>query len=243
MDKIFYLVCFILSFTLLTACDDRETLAPVVESNWRTLEKHPKTYRVKKGDSLFAIAFRYNLDYQQIAINNKISSPYHLRFGQVLSLNPRKVSPRRPTLIKHPALPMTIRPVKLPSGPWLWPTQGPILKSYNPSLAQKGLDIKGLKGQLVRAAQTGVVAYAGDGLPGYGNLILLEHAHQFMSAYAYNARNLVHVGQRVRSGQPIAAMGQDNHQHYVLHFEIRKAGLPINPQLYLPRHHGSGSLK
>ena len=78
-----------------------------------------------------------------------------------------------------------------------------------------------------------MVAYAGNGLPGYGNLIILIHDNQFLTAYGNNARNLVKEGQRVQSGQVIAEMGIIDHRFYGVHFEIRQAGHPLNPLDFL----------
>jgi lipoprotein NlpD len=239
MDKMVYLILMIAGF-LLTACDDRETPAPVVESNWHALHTHQTKHRVKIGETLYAIAFRYDLDYRQLATINHVNPPYLLAVGQVLSLKPNayflKKAPPKPHSSSRL---LSYKPHAIPSDyhslrGWSWPARGHIVSSYVPQWGQKGIEISGHNRQAIRAALSGTVAYAGDGLPGYGNLILLQHNHQYLSAYAYNARNLVKVGQHVRAGQTIALMGTDNHHRYAVHFEIRKNGQPVNPKNYLP---------
>jgi lipoprotein NlpD len=102
-------------------------------------------------------------------------------------------------------------------------------------MSRKGIDIAGRKGDKVYAAQSGIVAYAGSGLANYGNLIIIKHPNNYLTAYGNNARNLVKEGQYVNSGQVIAEMGIINHQYYGLHFEIRQQGKPLNPLLFLRR--------
>ena len=234
-----YLIAMIVAL-LLTACDEREAPAPVVESNWHALHTHEATHRVKAGETLYAIAFRYDLDYRQLATMNHVKPPYLLAVGQVLSLKPNGSSLRQSAPTLHPAPRVLPHPSgSMPaayarSSGWLWPVRGRIVSSFVPQWGQKGIEISGHKGQFIRAALGGTVAYAGDGLPGYGNLILLQHNHQYLSAYGYNARNLVKVGQRVHAGQAIAAMGMNPHHRYAVHFEIRKSGQPVNPKYYLP---------
>lgn len=98
---------------------------------------------------------------------------------------------------------------------------------------RKGIDLQGRIGDSVVAATNGVVVYAGNGLPGYGNLIILEHSGSLLSAYAFNDEMLVTEKDRVRSGQKIATMGKQGDQPG-LHFEIRRNGKPVDPLTYLP---------
>ena len=230
-----YLVSvIILAVFCIAACDDRETLAPVVESNWRAYHDNASQHIVRSKETLYSIAFRYDQDYRQLAARNHINPPYLLAVGQVVYLK-SQASYAKPQRQKRTrslyARPMPTRPQ--PRGRWAWPARGPLLASFVPAQGKKGIDIAGHKGQSVYATAGGVVAYAGDGLAGYGNLILIKHDNQYLSAYGYNARNLVHVGQTVRAGQPIAAMGMNHNRRYALHFEIRKAGIPVNPSYYL----------
>lgn len=120
---------------------------------------------------------------------------------------------------------------------WLWPHQGRILATFGRRGAKhnNGIDIAGQVGDPVRATADGVVAYADDGLAGYGNLILLRHGGSYMSAYAHNSAVLVRRGQSVRAGETIARLGQSGQVTSPrLHFELRKRIKPLNPLKYLP---------
>lgn len=228
----------------LTACleEDITPLAPVVEGPWRTGYATPKQYRVRPGDTLYSIAFRYDQDYRRLAAINHLESPYVVKVGQVLSLRPilyatptRRVQQRVARSAQQSWVPrtMTVSPSIAKNTHWQWPTRGRIVSGFAPNLGRKGVDIAGTKGQTIRATASGTVAYAGDGLPGYGNMILIQHPRQLLSAYGYNAQNLVHAGQRVQAGQPIAIMGTSPQHRYATHFEVRKAGKPVNPLYFL----------
>jgi lipoprotein NlpD len=110
---------------------------------------------------------------------------------------------------------------------WLTPTQGKIVLPY--SVAAKGVDIEGREGQTIVAAAAGKVAYSGSGLKGYGNLIIIKHADNYLTAYSHNKVNLVKEGDSVKRGQKIAELGKTDSDRPLLHFEIRKSGKPINP--------------
>lgn len=110
---------------------------------------------------------------------------------------------------------------------WSWPVKGTLLHSYTRS--NKGIDIAGRFGQPVVAASSGRVVYAGGGLRGYGQLVILKHDNQYLSVYAYNSRLFVEEGDWVRRGQKIADMGSNQSGTDMLHFEIRRQGIPINP--------------
>ncbi len=222
----------------LVACEEATSLAPVVDGNWRSSDVNATRYRVGRGDTLFSIAFRYDQDYRRLAAINHLQSPYIVKVGQVIVLKSTYSSPpsyRNVPSVRRAQQPMqqAIASPGIRGSRWLWPARGPILASFAPGLGRKGIDIAGARGQTIRATANGTVAYAGDGLPGYGNLILIQHPQQLLSAYGYNARNLVHAGQTVRAGQPIAVMGTSPHRRYAMHFEVRKAGTPVNPNYYL----------
>ena len=110
---------------------------------------------------------------------------------------------------------------------WLTPTQGKIVLPY--SVAAKGVDIEGREGQAIVAAAAGKVAYSGSGLKGYGHLIIIKHADNYLTAYSHNKVNLVKEGDSVKRGQKIAELGKTDSDRPLLHFEIRKSGKPINP--------------
>ncbi|MBS1235523.1 MAG: peptidase [Proteobacteria bacterium] len=124
---------------------------------------------------------------------------------------------------------------KTGSGLWAWPADGQILKRYGESDSGKGLDIGGTRGQSVRATAGGRVVYQGSGLRGYGQLIIIKHSDEFLSAYAHNDRIYVKEGDVVKRGQKIADMGSTGTDRVKLHFEIRRQGVPTDPLNYLPK--------
>lgn len=121
------------------------------------------------------------------------------------------------------------------AGPWMWPADGQLLKRYSESDAAKGLDIGGARGQPVRASANGRVVYQGSGLRGYGQLIIIKHNDEYLSAYAHNDRIYVKEGDVVKRGQKIADMGSTGTDRVKLHFEIRRQGAPIDPLKFLPK--------
>jgi lipoprotein NlpD len=118
---------------------------------------------------------------------------------------------------------------------WRWPTQGKLIGYFSAISGNQGIDIQGQIGQSVSAASAGQVVYVGNGLRGYGNLIIIKHSEQFLSAYAHNQKLYVKEGQALGAGQRIASLGKDNMQRNALHFQIRREGQPVNPLSYLPR--------
>lgn len=117
---------------------------------------------------------------------------------------------------------------------WIWPVRGPVIDHYTGATGfNKGIDIAGHIGEPIHATASGKVVYAGNGLHGYGQLIIIKHNDEFLSAYAHNSKILVHEGQVVRGGQVIALMGNTEAQRVMLHFEIRRAGIPVDPLTYL----------
>ncbi|MCH9756050.1 MAG: peptidoglycan DD-metalloendopeptidase family protein [Gammaproteobacteria bacterium] len=212
----------------LVSCGVREGLAPVEESTWYKANRTATRHTVRKGETLYAIAFRYDQDYHHLAHLNHLNSPYTLHVGQVIQLKSSAATKTLPTLPELPTL-----PVFASNNHWLWPAKGRVQTTFSPSKGQKGINIAGKQGQKVRASASGIVAYAGDGLPGYGNLIILKHNKQYLTAYGNNQRNLVREGQTVEKGAVIAEMGLVNRRFWGLHFEIRKLGEPVNPLNYL----------
>lgn len=118
--------------------------------------------------------------------------------------------------------------------PWLWPSSGKVVSTYSEA-GSKGLDFAGRAGDPVLAASDGKVVYAGAGLRGYGELVIVKHNATFLSAYAHNRKILVKEGQQVSRGQKIAEMGNTDADSVKLHFEIRKQGKPVDPAQYLPK--------
>ena len=133
-----------------------------------------------------------------------------------------------PTLV-----PPDVTPASSPFG-WAWPAGGAVIESFDASRT-KGIGIAGKEGDPVNAAADGTVVYSGATLRGYGNLVIVKHDDEFISAYAHNRQILVKQGQAVKRGQRIAELGKTDTDKPKLHFEIRRGGKPVDPQLYLPR--------
>lgn len=233
----------------MVGCSTKGVLAPVFESGWHFPSLRTTQHVVSRGETLYSIAFRYDKDYRQLALINHINSPYIVRVGQVILLNPSRYTPpvrkphvytpqrgyqypiaRRPTAVRRVPQKQISRFIR-----WHWPAQGRVVATFNPEQGRKGIDIAGRKGQRVVAASGGVVAYAGSGLSGYGNLIIIKHNDQLLTAYGNNSRNLVREGQAVSAGQVIAEMGVVNRHYSGVHFEMRQSGIPVNPLYYLKR--------
>lgn len=246
----------LLASTCLAGCSSSGINAPLGHSS-----KHSPPQRgyhvVRDGETLYAIAWGYGLDYRQVAAWNGIRKPYTIFPGQRLRLvaPPRQHRPSPPRKMQQP-------PTTLPSanksrieqgrsGPkghdrevpkphrgealrWRWPAAGKVLNGFADS-ARKGIDITGRLGQPVYAAADGQVVYSGGGLRGYGKLIIIKHNSRFISAYAHNNNVLVVEGDRVIGGQRIAEMGRAQSGQVMLHFEIRRDGRPVNPMRFLPR--------
>lgn len=126
------------------------------------------------------------------------------------------------------------KPIKLS---WRWPTKGRVVQTFSKSdQNRKGIRIQGDTGQPIKAAEAGRVVYAGGGLVGYGNLVIIKHGQEFLSAYGYNRKLLVKEGDKIAKGDIVAQMGSPNRGGQpMLHFEVRKQGKPINPLPLLPR--------
>lgn len=116
---------------------------------------------------------------------------------------------------------------------WAWPASGAIIEGFQEG-KNKGVDLSGKAGDPVTAASEGKVVYAGSGLRGYGNLVIIKHNADFLSAYAHNSKLLVREGEAVKRGQRIAEMGNSDADRVKLHFEVRRRGTPVDPQKFLP---------
>lgn len=220
---------------------------PPVLPYGRDLVDGPKYYVVKKGDTLYSIGFRSGHGYQTLALWNDIRPPYTVNIGQKIKLfepaSSKGESEDKKTSVKVPGKKrnssqkksiFSIDNKNLLKLHWQWPIKGRIVKSFYQS-GNKGIDIGGQLGQSVRAAEAGKVVYSGDGLIGYGNLLIIKHNEMYLSAYANNSRLLVSEGQVVNKSQVIAKVGKVGSGQPALHFEIRKNGKPVNPVNYLPK--------
>ena len=186
------------------------------------------THIVRKGETLYSIAWRYDRSPADLARWNRLGDGSLIHPGQVIRLTP----PAAGSGGSAKALP------GIPSEPppaWSWPTAGRINVEFggNPGPGT-GVLIDGKAGQAVFAAASGHVVYAGGGLIGYGQLIILKHNDTYLSAYGYNASLLVREGQSISKGQKIATMGEGPERKPRLHFEIRQNGKPVNPRRFLP---------
>jgi lipoprotein NlpD len=143
-----------------------------------------------------------------------------------------------------PAAPVAAAPAARPAAPtviaadserlsWMWPSDGRIVATFDEG-KNKGIDIAGRPGQAVVAAGAGKVMYAGSGIRGYGNLVIVKHSNNLLSAYAHNRAILVKEGASVARGQVIAEMGDSDADAVKLHFEIRQQGKPVDPTKFLP---------
>lgn len=245
-------ISYCLIFAYLSGCSSTNVPAPVNDSL-------PRGYhQVYRGETLYSIAFRYGLDYRSIAKINHLSSPYKIHPGQKLRLavlrpltakgrggKNRKSSVRnltRPIKLNKPITAthlasLSARPSMYTKLAWHWPTQGAIISGFLPNVTgNKGIDITGQYGQPIYAAAAGRVVYCGMGLRGYGQLIIIKHNDEYLSAYAHNSQLLVKEGNLIKAGQQIAKMGNSDSNRVKLHFEIRRAGKPINPLIYLPKN-------
>ena len=253
---------FILAGTLvgLLASCTYSTYAPVRDRT-TSIQNTPGIHVVQRGETLFSIAWQYGLDSQTLAAWNRIGPPYTIYPGQKIGLNPPsgrvQAMPARPpvpapppsTVRKQPSRPPTVAaPAPKPAGPtksppvaagpvrWRWPASGPVLRPFaGEASGKKGISIGGSPGSEIRAAAGGNVVYAGSGLVGYGQLIILKHNDTFLSAYGHNRNLLVNEGDEVKAGQVIAQMGSSGTNRTQLHFEIRRNGKPVDPLGYLPR--------
>lgn len=217
---------FYLSISWLLAGCESAVQAPVEELRPQFSMNHANaSYTVRPGDTLFAIAFLFDQNVEQLARLNHLSYPYRLRTGQVIRLSSHVTQ-----AVQHVRASM---PRLISRGAWAWPTQGAIKPYTQNPIEAKGLNILGKYGQAIQASQSGVIAYAGNGLPGYGLLILIKHEHDFLTAYAFNAQIFVKEGQMIQKGQRIASMGYMSPGLAGLHFEIRHHGVAVPPRNYL----------
>ncbi len=197
---------------------------------------------VRPHDTVYSIAWRYGLDFHDLARWNHIGPDFRIAVGQTLILAPAAATAATPPL-KLPKPPPAADPAKPPPAtgsakpplasalPWVWPTDR---MSAPQPVSGGGILLPGRLGQDIRAASSGRVVYNGSGIRGYGNLIIIKHGENLLSAYAHTREPLVHDGQEVVLGQVIAHMGEGAPQKPVLYFEIRRNGKPIDPLAFLP---------
>ncbi|MCT7358311.1 MAG: peptidase M23 [Thalassobium sp.] len=243
--------------TLLTGClSGREFIS--VEEKFSKGQTVTGFHLVERGETLFSIAWRYGIDYRELASANSIASPYVIYPGQkidIRNITKRSSSPVVAS-VENPSkpLPKTQSPAKLPKKTshnppkisannadtdWKWPVNGRLIGHFSTKKpVNKGIDIAGALGESVLAAAAGTVVYAGQGLRGYGNLVIVKHNDTYLSAYAHTSRILVSEQEVVKAGQKIAEIGSTGTDKVKLHFEIRRNGKPVDPLRYLPSRPG-----
>lgn len=196
----------------------------------------PGTYRVVKGDTLTQIARRHGQSVQSLMRMNNLRNPNRIRVGQILkvqggataaapSAGSGTVVPRAPVKGASVAAPRSINLV--------WPADGSRRRGTTSATSQ-GVYIAGAAGSPVKAAASGKVVYAGSGLRGYGNMLIINHDANFLSVYAHNERLLVQEGATVKQGQQVATMGNTDSNAVNLYFELRYNGKPVDAMRYLP---------
>lgn len=218
--------------------------APVVNA-WLQPQAQAADYVVSKGDTIYSIAWQFGLDYHTLARANHLRNPYPIRQGQHLKMThtprgavPMPVAPQltKKTLHNTPT-PVPVKPAAIETASkhsWQWPAIGKLVRGYSPTLTgNAGINIAGRAGSPIRASLSGEVVYCGNGIRGYGHLIIIKHNSHFLSAYADNQQVNAQLGQKVRTGQQIATMGRDESAQPMLHFEIRYDGRPVDPLHFL----------
>ena len=218
-------------------------------------------YTVKPGDTLIRIGLENGQNWKDVVKWNGLDNPNLIEVGQVLRVAPPglAVAALDPAATKNAKVEVKPLGSAMPasgaaSGPvagatttpppptvregdddvnWMWPAAGAVAAPFDDTKS-KGLAITGKAGDPVYAAADGRVVYAGSGLRGYGNLVILKHNNTYLTAYAHNQTLLVKEDQTVRRGQKIAEMGSTDAERAQLHFEIRKLGKPVDPAKLLP---------
>jgi|TARA_B110001450_G_C17621839_1_gene481542 lipoprotein NlpD len=200
---------------------------------------------VSSGETLFSIAWRYEIDPKRLAGINNIKLTDKIFTEQRLSLNSEDLNKRKK--IRRLSAPETIQgssysvkntkplPLSNERWKWRWPVKGKILKKFNNSKLFKGIDIESDYGSPVFTAAPGVVVYSGDGLRSYGKLIIIRHDENYLSAYAHNKEIFVKENEAVIANQKISESGYTETKNQHLYFEIRKRGKPVDPLAYLPK--------
>lgn len=206
-------------------------------------------YRVRKGDTLYSISLRFDMDYRQLAALNKIEEPYHLDVGQPLKIDKNLTSSQiivnnvnesvlegetsQKSTNLNKVVQEDVEPAKIT---WVWPLKGLIIKKFKGGdNLNQGIEIETNTPQRVKAAATGTVVYVGSGIRGLGNLIIIKHNNLYLSAYAHNDKVFVTERQHVKVGEKIAEIGSNGTSKRSLLFQIRREGTPVDPLIFLPK--------
>ncbi len=214
-------------------------------------------HQIKKGETLYSVSWQYGQDFHQVAKWNRIKSPYLLRPGDWIRVAPPVVGTKTQSVKRRAVIldrfadsaSSSVAPAPAKKSPtkvttktpgadpqkWLWPVKGELLRKFDAKAqGRKGIEIAGQLGAAISATAAGRVVYSGNGLRGYGNLIIVKHSDRFLSAYAHNRALLVKEGVKVKQGQTIAKMGRTESERINLYFEIRLNGKAVDPLRYLP---------
>lgn len=215
-----------------------------------------QTWTVKRGDTLIGIALDTGADYRDIASMNQLSNPNIVQLDRTLCVRrngqksaKKTAAPGQPPATEQNAKDnnkaLAAKPVDdMPSTSaatstamadgikFAWPAKGKVIAGFNDA-SNKGINIAGKMGEPVDAAADGKVVYAGSGLRGYGNLVIVKHDGNYLTAYAHNSKILVKEGESVRRGQRIADMGDSDADTVMLHFEVRRQGKPVDPLKFM----------
>jgi lipoprotein NlpD len=201
------------------------------------LDYESSTHVVRRGETLYAIAWQHGVDYRQLARWNSLSNPNLIYPGQRLRVRaPASVATSASRPARQPEQQVRSRaPAVLPQPSWIWPTTGQIAARFGSDDGiGSGIAVAGANGQAVQAAASGRIVYVGTGLAGYGQLVIVQHNDAWLSAYGHTERVLVEQGDTVERGQRIASMGLGPRRQPRLHFEIRRNGEPVDPLPLLP---------
>ncbi|MDR5854953.1 peptidoglycan DD-metalloendopeptidase family protein [Caballeronia sp. LZ062] len=200
----------------------------------------PGYYRVQRGDTLSKIARENRTSTRNITRWNALTNPDAIEVGQVLRVAPPAGSASASGAASAGAAATAKSEAKAdapakpgPGVSLVWPAQGSVIRSFD-GKNSKGIDIANSAGTPVVAAAAGSVVYAGNGLRGYGNMLIVKHNDDYLTAYAHNRTLLVKEGQTVQQGQQIAEMGDTDSDRTMLHFEVRYMGRSTDPSRYLP---------
>jgi len=205
----------------------------------------PGFYRVERGDTLSKIARSHRQSVQSIARWNNLTNPDNIEVGQVLRVEPPNGAASTSGAVRSNgsgSASATPRPAPADNAAsaapassisLVWPTSGTVIRGFDGGNS-KGIDISAPAGTPVVAAAAGTVVYAGNGLRGYGNLLILKHNTEYLTAYAHNRVLLVKEGDTVAQGQKIAEVGDTDTNRVMLHFELRYQGRSIDPSRALP---------
>ena len=207
----------------------------------------PGFYRVERGDTLSKIARNNRQSVQNIVRWNNLTNPDSIEVGQVLRVTPPGGTASTSGAVRSSgngsasaaatprSAPADSAPAATPASTisLMWPADGTVIRRFD-GANSKGIDISAAAGTPVIAAAPGTVVYAGNGLRGYGNLLILKHNADYLTAYAHNRVLLVKEGESVKRGEKIAEMGDTDTDRVMLHFELRYQGRSINPSRSLP---------